>query len=344
MICNKIHWTVFVLVLAPLTPQLFGAQDASAADDPDELIHLAEARYRAGQFAESADAYEVAIKAGAISARVLYDAACSSMRAGRVESALHLLRTSVKAGYRDVSRLRADSNLALLHGEASWSEVVAICTENQDAYLKTLGNPDLHLELMAMMRADQEVRTQDHVRSAQGEPHATGHEHADGSAHTEEHAPPDEEPRGGQGHAQEGNQVHGAGMRDVDAVHTARMKEIIAKHGWPTRSMVGREGATAAWLLVQHADADPRFQRQCLELMLEADQSEYSLGDLAYLTDRVLVNEGKHQLFGTQFHLVDGEMAPRPIKDPERLDARRKAAGLSTMKEYLDHMTGDHDH
>ena len=78
MICHKLHWAVFVLVLAPLTPQLFGVQDASTADDPRELIHLAEARYRAGHFAESADAYEVAIKAGAKSARVLYDAACSS--------------------------------------------------------------------------------------------------------------------------------------------------------------------------------------------------------------------------------------------------------------------------
>ena len=132
-------------------------------------------------------------------------------------------------------------------------------------------------------------------------------------------------------------------MRDVDSKHTARMKEIVAEYGWPTKSMVGEQGATAAWLLVQHADADPKFQRHCLALMKKAAPHEVSRKNLAYLTDRVLVNEGKNQLYGTQFFLEDGKMVPQPIDDEANLDERRKEAGLMPMSEYTKHMT-NHDH
>jgi hypothetical protein len=54
-------------------------------------------------------------------------------------------------------------------------------------------------------------------------------------------------------------------MQAVDAKHTARMKEIVTKYGWPGRSLVGDDGAHAAWLLVQHAEAS--FMAECLPLM-----------------------------------------------------------------------------
>jgi hypothetical protein len=54
-------------------------------------------------------------------------------------------------------------------------------------------------------------------------------------------------------------------IRGVDATNTARMKAIVQACSWPGRSLVGEDGAQAAWLLVQHADRDPAFQRLCLE-------------------------------------------------------------------------------
>ena len=58
--------------------------------------------------------------------------------------------------------------------------------------------------------------------------------------------------------------------RQVDRRHTSRLKAIIAQYGWPTYSMVGREGAVAAWLMAQHADHDVAFQQQCQLLLKEA--------------------------------------------------------------------------
>lgn len=91
------------------------------------------------------------------------------------------------------------------------------------------------------------------------------------------------------------------------------------------------DGASAAWLLVQHADDDAAFQERVLELMHgvvergDADRSE-----LAYLTDRVRVAHGRPQVYGTQF----GRNVPQPIEDPDQLDARRAAAGLEPFADY----------
>ncbi len=125
-------------------------------------------------------------------------------------------------------------------------------------------------------------------------------------------------------------------MGDVDRRNTKRMKEIVDKHGWLTPWMVGRDGARAAWLLVQHADHDLAFQREMLAMMeCHNIDEQVHPADLAYLTDRVRVNEGKPQVYGTQFHVVDGKLTSRPIEDEENVDKRRKSAGLSPLKEYI---------
>jgi hypothetical protein len=124
-------------------------------------------------------------------------------------------------------------------------------------------------------------------------------------------------------------------MRDIDRRNTARMKQIVASTGWPTRTQVGKEAARAAWLIVQHADADPEFQADCLERMEPlVATGEASGADFAYLTDRVLVNAGNEQRYGTQMEQVDGRYEPKPVHDPDGLEARRAAVGLPTMDAY----------
>jgi hypothetical protein len=121
----------------------------------------------------------------------------------------------------------------------------------------------------------------------------------------------------------------------IDQKNTARLKEIVDKHGWPGQSLVGAAGARDAWLLVQHADRDPTFQKRCLELMTPlVAKGEVSGTDLAYLTDRVRVAEGKPQVYGTQFREVNGKMEPLPIEDEARVDERRRAIKLPPLAEY----------
>ncbi|MFO0876258.1 MAG: DUF6624 domain-containing protein [Gemmataceae bacterium] len=118
----------------------------------------------------------------------------------------------------------------------------------------------------------------------------------------------------------------------VDAAHRVRLKAIVEKHGWPGKSLVGSDGAHAAWLLVQHADADRKFQAQCLRLMEAAAPGEVAGKDIAYLTDRVLVGERKPQRYGTQ---LGADFKPLPIEDEKQVDVRRAALGLPPLAEYV---------
>lgn len=120
----------------------------------------------------------------------------------------------------------------------------------------------------------------------------------------------------------------------IDFNNTEEMKRIVGKIGWPTISKVGKEGSFNAWLLVQHADHDVSFQKQCLELMLAEPPSEVAPENRAYLEDRVRVKEGRLQLYGTQFFGEGDKYAPRPIEDEENVDKRRAMVGLETMAEY----------
>jgi hypothetical protein len=134
----------------------------------------------------------------------------------------------------------------------------------------------------------------------------------------------------------------------VDAENTARMRAIVEQYGWPTKAMVGSDGASAAWLLVQHADRDPEFQARCLPLLqAAAERGEVPKSGMAFLTDRVLRASGKPQVYGTQYdsvHDADGKplrdaagriqyLPPRVI-DPGHLDERRRSVGLGPWAEY----------
>jgi hypothetical protein len=122
-------------------------------------------------------------------------------------------------------------------------------------------------------------------------------------------------------------------IQDLQSKHRARIKAILEKHGWPGRSLVGTNGAHAAWLIVQHADADPALQEKCLKLMTAVPAGEVESRDIAYLTDRILVAQKKRQRYGTQ---LGADFQPLPIEDLQGVDARRKAMGLPTLAEYLE--------
>jgi hypothetical protein len=132
-------------------------------------------------------------------------------------------------------------------------------------------------------------------------------------------------------------------MASVDADNVAWLQSVVAAVGWPGSSLVGEDGAHAAWLLAQHADADPAFQRRCLDLMTQAvDRGEATGTDLAYLTDRVLLAEGQPQEYGTQMTGREERWVPRRLRDPDHVDERRAAVSLGPMHEYIARMAVTH--
>jgi hypothetical protein len=133
-------------------------------------------------------------------------------------------------------------------------------------------------------------------------------------------------------------------MEEVHRCNAARLKEIIAEHGWPGRSLVGEDGAVAAWFIAQHAIGDPTLQRRVLGLLREArDRGEVSPAAPAFLEDRICLFEGRPQVYGTQFE-PDETGLPRPyrIADPEHVNERRRAVGLNTLEERTRELRQEH--
>ena len=172
----------------------------------------------------------------------------------------------------------------------------------QDTLRPNVGNPTLRLELLSMKDRDQAIRN-DFISKM--------------STHRTD-------------------SVLLAKMIAIDTANTQRIKEIIHQFGWPGRTFVGQDGAQAVFLIVQHSP-DTLFQRSCLPLLQNAFKAGEASGqDLALLTDRVLVREGKPQLYGSQARFVNDKLILDPIEDEANVDKRRASLGLPPLSEYLE--------
>jgi hypothetical protein len=134
-----------------------------------------------------------------------------------------------------------------------------------------------------------------------------------------------------------------AKIAEVDKRNEKRMREIISQFGWPGRSLVLEDGAGAVSTLMQHMSHP--FQKECLPL-LEASvkNGEANAQAFAYLTDKVLVGDGKKQLYGmVGRYSEDGGIVPLPIEDAANVDKRRKAIGIEPLAEYYKSMNESYD-
>jgi hypothetical protein len=121
----------------------------------------------------------------------------------------------------------------------------------------------------------------------------------------------------------------------IDRANTARLKEIFKEQGWITIGKFGEEAAHNTWLLIQHADKDPEFQKECLETMNKLPEGEVSKKDIAYLTDRVLMKEKSIQRYGTQFLGKGDHLVMAPVEDLANLDKLRIEAGMVPIREHI---------
>jgi hypothetical protein len=115
---------------------------------------------------------------------------------------------------------------------------------------------------------------------------------------------------------------------------TARLRELIAVHGWPDETIAGKDGAEAAWFIVQHAIGEPEFQREMLRLLRTCAVAKcVPLWHAAYLEDRIAMYEGRPQVYGTQWldDPRDGRIRPWSLAEPDRVNELRARAGLGAL-------------
>jgi hypothetical protein len=122
-------------------------------------------------------------------------------------------------------------------------------------------------------------------------------------------------------------------MEKVHKENGKQLKEIVDTYGWPGKSMVGEEGAEAAWIVFQHNISEPNFFKELLPILQsEADKGEVEWSWVAKTIDRIRMYEGKPQVYGTNYDWDEkGELSPWPIENPEEVDKRRKEMGLPPL-------------
>lgn len=130
-------------------------------------------------------------------------------------------------------------------------------------------------------------------------------------------------------------------MRKTDSLNFIAVKALFDKYGFIGIDKVGSVSANNFWLMVQHADKYPAFQDSVLRKMkVEAEKGNASMLDYAYLVDRVKVNTGQLQIYGSQMTLNSTETSyePKPVFEPNKLNERRKLVGLDSIEEYINTM------
>jgi hypothetical protein len=143
----------------------------------------------------------------------------------------------------------------------------------------------------------------------------------------------------------------GRNLVDVEKInyasHQPLLEKIVKQYGYPGFKQAGKKSAKNFWLMVQHADAHPDFQRQVLRLMLpEVKRKNVAPADYAYLTDRIATNSGQLEEYGTQVKYTGyvGKdfskvvAVPVSLRDPKNVDKRRAAIGMEPLQKYLDGM------
>lgn len=131
----------------------------------------------------------------------------------------------------------------------------------------------------------------------------------------------------------------------VFATNERRLIAVMDKYGFPGYDLVGKKGSNNFWLMVQHCDKDVGFQQRVLKTMkAEISKNNADPKNFAYLTDRVLLNTGQKQIYGTQvtYNLDSCQAIPKPMKDSLSVDIRRAALGLETIEAYLNWMSRLH--
>jgi hypothetical protein len=114
-----------------------------------------------------------------------------------------------------------------------------------------------------------------------------------------------------------------------DRAALERAVYIIDNYGWLGRSQIGVEANQALFLMLQHSK-DPNIREKYFtKLEKSALDGQSSLSDMAAMKDRMLVEHGKKQRYGTQ-RALDGKLCP--VEDPDGLNQRRRQVGLKKIK------------
>ena len=126
-------------------------------------------------------------------------------------------------------------------------------------------------------------------------------------------------------------------LDETDSTNLASVSRILDTYGWP--SGLSDAANKAIFLVIDHSDL--KTMNKYIGLFRDAVEKGYlSMNDLVTMEDRMLMNAGKPQKYGTQaYSLVENGKTVIyiwPVEEPDKLDALRKSVGLIPIEDYLE--------
>lgn len=295
-------------VLIILLFSFFSGAGFAQSEEYSTLIKKAESLFEAKDYKGAATAYSDAFRSigwkGYETDR--YNAACAWAKAEIPDSAFYqLFRIAEKTKYKNIEHLTSDSDLDKLHNDKRWNELLAFVRKNKEEAEAHL-NKAWAAFLDTVFNDDQQYRQQlDPV-----------------------------EKKYGQGSDEMKNLINKMIM--YDSINTIKVTEFLDRNGWQGADVVGEQGNSALFLVIQHADT--AIQLKYLPMMRTAVKNgKAQPSQLALLEDRVALRQGKKQIYGSQIGVnpKTGEMYVLPLEDPDNVDKRRAEVGLQPLRDYV---------
>lgn len=282
-------------------------------DDPVKyatFVKEAMKLYDLKDFANSSNKFEEGFDAigGKAYPNDRYNASCSYALAGNSEKAFyHLFRLADGAKYSNLNHITNDKDLISLYKDKQWDKLIAIVKSNKEIKEKDLDMP-LVAKLEKIHTEDQKYRNELDVLQEK------------------------------YGWESEEMKAHWKIINEKDSLNLIEIKKILDTRGWLGENIIGREGNSTLFLVIQHSNIET--QLQYLPMMQEAvKKGNANASSLALLEDRVALRQGKRQIYGSQIHTdkETQEMYVAPLVDPENVDKRRAEVGLGSLADYVRH-------
>ena len=275
-----------------------------------EYVKEAEQLYESKEFKKSAGKYKEAFDQidGKAYPNDRYNAACSYALAEDIDNSFyHLFRLAEhpKVKYKNYEHITTDTDLKNLHKNKRWDNLLKIVKSNKEEAEKYLDKPLVAI-LDKIYEEDQTYRIQlDEVEEKYG---------------------------------RDSKEVkaHWQLITETDSINLIKIKEILDERGWLGPDIVGQQGNTTLFLVIQHSDLET--QVKYLPMMKAAvKEGNARPSSLALLEDRVGLGQGKRQVYGSQIGIDQetGEYYVLPLIDPENVDKRRAEVGLGSISQYV---------
>ncbi len=213
------------------------------------------------------------------------------------DKAFRAIEKAIESGFEDHALLQGLPDLAPLHDDSRWQNLIRLTLEKQQESINKVGHPNVLQELKRMWANDQAALS----------------EYQKKTQHLDSTSGPSDYKRLFQP------------VEMVWDINRRKLDSIIELHGWPGNNLVGKEGSKLSWAIPQHHPDIP-FKRKCLKLIEKAMlKNDVDPNYFAELNDRIARDLWLKQTYGASM----GDHAPHPITNPSEVNIRRYALGLT---------------